>query len=127
MITMWIYYNPNRLRSNGGDCTIRALCKALDLTWQEAFWDLAEFASEQWDMPSINSVWGEYLQWKGFVRRGIPDTCPLCYTIKDFCRDNPRGLFVLGTGSHVVTVIDGDYYDTWDSGDKSPVYVFRRG
>lgn len=78
------------------------------------------------DMPSANQVWAEFLRSYGFVMTTIPNTCPACYTIRDFCIDNPRGLFVLGTGVHVVTVVDGDYYDSWDSGDVVPIYMFER-
>lgn len=123
---MWKYYNPNLEKSNAGDCTIRALTIALGLTWQEAYWKLAEFGSKEWEMPSANTTWGEFLRTQGFDVKRLPDTCPLCYTIKDFCRDNPKGLFILGTGTHVVAVLDGDYYDTWDSGDKIPIYCFTR-
>lgn len=77
-------------------------------------------------MPSSNNVWGTYLTEKGFRRFSIPNTCPNCYTIKDFCRDNSIGTYIIGTGSHAVAVIDGDYYDTWDSGDEVPIYFFKR-
>lgn len=77
-------------------------------------------------MPSSNNVWGAYLEEKGFERLSIPNTCPNCYTIKDFCKDNPKGVCIIGTGSHAVAVIDGDYYDTWDSGDEVPIYFFKR-
>ena len=79
-----------------------------------------------YDMPSANRVWGEYLRSLGFVRRTIPDNCPDCYTVRDFCRDNPIGEFILGTGEHVIAVVDGDYYDSWDSGREIPIYYFER-
>ena len=122
----WIYYNPNKHRNNAGDCTIRALTIALGIDWQSAYDELCDFGKRTWEMPSANITWGEFLEYKGFDRIIIPNMCPLCYTIKDFCRDNPVGLYVLGTGSHVVTVIDGDYFDSWDSGDKIPIYCFYR-
>lgn len=78
------------------------------------------------DMPSSNSVWGSYLKENGFKRYIIPNECPNCYTIKDFCSDYPIGLYILATGSHVVTVIDGDYYDSWDSGKEIPIYFFKK-
>jgi hypothetical protein len=50
----------------------------------------------------------------------------MCYTIKEFCKDHPIGDYLLGTGSHVVAVLDGNYYDTWDSGSEVPIYYFKR-
>ena len=78
------------------------------------------------DMPSSNAVWGEYLKRNGFTKHVIPDSCPQCYTVQDFCEDNPNGTFVLATGSHVIAVIDGDYLDSWDSGNEIPVYLWRK-
>ena len=78
------------------------------------------------DMPHADSVWGSVLRQKGFYRRSIPNYCPNCYTIRDFCRDNPEGIFVLGTGTHTATVVDGDLYDSWDSSREIPIYVWYR-
>jgi hypothetical protein len=78
------------------------------------------------DMPSSNAVWGSYLLNCGYVKRIIPNTCPQCYTVRDFCFENPYGDFLLATGTHVVAVKNGDYYDTWDSGNEIPVYYFTK-
>ena len=56
----------------------------------------------------------------------IPNTCPDCYTIADFCNDHPYGTYILATGTHVVAVIDGDYYDTWDSGNEIPIFYWQK-
>jgi hypothetical protein len=77
-------------------------------------------------MPHANVVWGEYLYKQGFRKGAIPDTCPNCYTVRAFCADNPIGTFLLATGSHVIAVIDGNYYDTWDSGNEVPIYYWRK-
>lgn len=79
------------------------------------------------DMPSSNSVWGAVLRQNGFKKQTIPNSCPDCYTFADFARDNPRGTFVLGTGTHVATVVDGNIYDSWDSSDEIPAFVWFRG
>ena len=34
--------------------------------------------------------------------------------------------FVLGTGSHAVTVCSGRYYDAWESGKEIPIYYWKR-
>ena len=122
----YIYYNANPLGRQTDDCVKRALSKALDYSWDRVHVELAVMALAKAGIETENDIWGEYLERKGFDRYPIPDTCPFCYTIKDFCNDNPNGTFIIGTGSHVVCVIDGDYYDTWDSGDKIPLYCFMR-
>ena len=77
-------------------------------------------------MPNADSVWSKVLKDFGFKRRSIPDTCPACYTIREFCEDHPEGTYILGTGSHVVAVIDGNLYDTWDSLDETPILYWRK-
>ena len=66
------------------------------------------------------------MRMQGFFRENLPNFCPDCYAVKDFARNNPIGTYVLGTGSHVVTVINGDWYDAWDSGDEIPIYFWTR-
>ena len=35
------YYNPNPVGRSVGDCTVRAIAKALDQTWEETYVGLA--------------------------------------------------------------------------------------
>ena len=78
------------------------------------------------EMPSTNAVWSQYLHGCGYRRTSLPDTCPICYTVRDFCRDFPIGKYLLALNGHVVAVIDGDYYDTWDSGGEIPLFYWRK-
>lgn len=123
---MFVFCNPNPEKNLVGDCVIRAISIALNQDWQTTFLGVTVKGFELYDMPSSNNVWGAYLEEKGFERLSILNTCPNCYTIKDFCKDNPKGIYIIGTGSHAVAIIDGNYYDTWDSGDEVPIYFFER-
>lgn len=123
---MWREYNPNPAGKRVGDCTVRALAKALGQDWETAYSGMAVQGYRLGDMPSANHVWGAYLRQNGFVRRIIPDECPDCYTVADFCRDHPFGTYILALNGHVVAVENGDYYDSWDSGDEIPVYYWER-
>jgi hypothetical protein len=122
----YISFNPNPRRNSVGDCVIRAISKVTNQDWDTTYLGVALQGYIVKDMPSSNNVWGGYLYSKGFNRYVIPNTCPDCYTIKDFCKDNPKGTFLLATGTHAVSVIDGNYYDTWDSGDEVPIYYWRK-
>lgn len=117
-------FNPNPFGARRGDCTVRAITKALGISWHDAYWGICEEGAELADMPDANHVWGSYLQRNGFRRATLPNTCPACYTVRDFCRDHPTGTFLLAIDGHVVTVVDGFYYDTWDSGDCVPLYYW---
>lgn len=122
----WIHFNPNPMSNRVGDCTIRALSLALNQDWDSTYLDIVIEGFVLKDMPSSNAVWASYLQENGFSRHIIPDTCPNCYTISKFAEDHPSGIYILATGTHVVTVKDGNYYDTWDSGDEIPMYYFSK-
>lgn len=123
---MFIKTNPNPNGLYVEDCVIRAICVATNRSWDDVFVNLCLQAFIMKNMPSVNKVWGTYLSSIGFEQYHLPNTCPDCYSIKAFCVDNPVGIFILATGSHVVAVIDGNYYDAWDSGDEMPIYVWRR-
>lgn len=122
----FIQYNPNPKRKSTIDCTIRALSKALNTDWDDAYIRLCMKGFVMKNMPSANEVWHELLKDEGFTRHIIPNTCPDCYTVRAFCYEHPDGLYILGTGSHVIAVEDGNYYDNWDSGDEVPIYYWER-
>lgn len=124
--TMYVYYNPNPQMKRVGDCVIRALAKLMDRGWDRTYIDVCMQGYELKDMPSANHVWGTYLKRNDYIQRVIPDTCPECYRVTNFCDDHPEGKYLLATGSHVIAVVDGNYYDTWDSGDEYPVYYWEK-
>ena len=122
---MWRYYNPNPVRDSPvGDCSVRAIAKALGVSWDEAHDLLSHNAKLMGDIQNANSVWGSVLRQHGFKRAAIPNYCPDCYSAKEFCEDHPYGVYVLGFGNHVATVIDGDLYDSWDSSHEIPQYYW---
>jgi hypothetical protein len=123
---MFVYTNPNPRGSLIGDCSVRAVAVAMNTSWDRAYDWLTEYGRREKNMPNADSVWGMFLKDQGFSRHAIPNTCPMCYTIRDFCLDHPKGVYVVGTGTHVVAIVDGDYYDTWDSGDEVPAYYWRQ-
>ena len=102
----YILYNPNPSGSYVGDCVIRAISKVTGKGWDDAYVGLAVTGFALKDMPSSNHVWGVYLKNNGFRRIALPDTCPDCYSVSEFCDDNPSGRFILATGSHAVAVIE---------------------
>lgn len=121
---MYVMYNPNPIAANVGDCTVRALAKALDLSWEDAYVKLCANGFQMGDMPSSDIVWGAALRQAGFHRTMIPNTCPDCYTVRDFCEDHPRGVYVVKSEGHVATVVDGCLYDSWNSEHKVPFFYW---
>lgn len=122
----FVNYNPNPTRKLVGDCVIRAISKTTGKSWEDVYLDIMVLGFNMHDMPSSNDVWGNYLINNGFRRYVIPDTCPYCYTVEQFCEDNPDLTGILATGTHVIAVSNGDYFDTWDSGNEVPIYYWRK-
>ena len=124
---VWIETNNNPMSRRVGDCSVRAVATALGISWEEAYTLLAAAGYRMGNVISSNEVITAVLRQHGFYKKAIPNTCPDCYTIADFCEDHPYGTFVLFTSGHVATVIDGDLYDVWDSSDEIPLfYCYRR-
>lgn len=119
-------YNPNPVRSDGsvGDCAIRAIAKALGISWEKAYVKLSINGYLMGDIPNSDLVWGSVLRQKGFSRKVIPNTCPECYTMADFCADHPKGIFVVKSEDHVATVVNGTIFDAWNSEMKIPIYYW---
>lgn len=122
---MWMRTNPNPGHKEVPDCVVRALSIALNKRWVDVYDDLCALGRAEYNMPSADAVWGKYLYEMGFEPFLLPKTCPQCVTISAFAKIYPRGTFVIGTGSHAVAIIDGDYYDSWDSGNEIPSFFWR--
>ena len=104
----WHPYNPNPHHSRVGDCTVRAISRATGQDWDTSYLWLSVFGFQMKNMPSGNCVWGAYLE------------------REEFCREHRHGLYVLGCDGHVVTAVDGEYWDSWDSGDEAVIYYWER-
>lgn len=132
----FIEYNRNPELLNVGDCVIRAISTVLDISWDQVHDELCFLSGKMADMPSSNRVWKKYLRDWGFKEIEIETDCPNCLTVRDFCYLHPNGRYILSTcdyssankiivvGTHLIAVIDGNYYDTWDSGNDIPLSYF---
>jgi hypothetical protein len=123
-MSRWTYFNPNPTSRNVGDCAIRAVAAALGVDWETAFALISANAYQMGDMPSSNAVFGSVLRQHGFKRHIIPNTCPDCYSIGQFAEDHSKGVYVVGTGNHVVCVMDGRILDSWDSSGETPIFYW---
>lgn len=123
---MFIKRNENRDGKLVGDCVIRAISTLLNQDWNTTFLGIVIQAFIDADMPSSDNVWNNYLIYKGYERKVVPSVCPYCTTVKEFADNHQSGRYLLFVGGHAVAVINGNYYDTWDSGDKTVIYFFQK-
>lgn len=120
----WIMCNPNPHNNRTGDCTVRAISIALNQDWEETYMSLCLEGLLMAGMPSADFVWGSYLRKHGFKRKILDCEDGLCKTVKEFCEEHPQGVYLLCPNSHVICVINGDFYDTWNSEDEIVTYYW---
>lgn len=116
------YYQPNKkdIKDEYGDCVIRALTKALEMEWKAVFNELIPYAIEMQAMPNNKVCYEKYITDKGLVWYGCKAKkgCKR-QTVSTFTKSHKSGVYILRVAHHLVTVVDGNYYDTWDCGDKT--------
>lgn len=120
------YYNPNPKKLLTGDCVIRAYCKAFDTEWENALLASTFFAIKDCQVFNDNKAVQAFLESLGCIRhkvvvkkgskRPTPDSLARS-------RENKGKTLVCSVAGHIVTVREGKYYDTWDSGSKG-IYWF---
>ena len=116
------YYQPNEkdTKDKYGDCTIRALSKALNLSWLDAFDKTIPICREYqvsnvFDVPSDKRK--TLLKHLGFSYTGVSNKKGTKRpTVDSFSREHPKGTYILMVAGHTLAVVDGYYYDTHDCG-----------
>lgn len=119
---MWRQYNPNPTGNKAGDCAVRAICKATGKPWEEVYIEICMRGLMYGDWGSNNSVWGSYLRDMGFVREPVP--CDRDCTVESFAAEHPKGTYILALSGHTVTIENGDWFDSWDSGQCVPIFYW---
>ena len=124
----WHEFNPNPKDRNIGDCTLRSYCAAFGISWEKAFDIASKVAKENASMiqymadkiltEEFNCVVDEKYNKKSVKGKDR-------ITVNEFAMTHPYGIYILHVPKHQVTVINGEYWDSWDSGDKKidTVYI----
>lgn len=124
---MYIAYNPNPVRSDPvGDCAVRAVAKALDVTWENAYTKLSTSGFLMGDIMNSDAVLAAVLRSDGFKRGAVDNECPDCYTVADFAEDNQDGTYVVKSDGHVATIIDGNLFDAFDSSNRTLLWFWEK-
>lgn len=127
---MWKYYNPNPTAKKQTkhwtkqDCGVRAVCKATGLDWVEALKKLCDAALEVYDVPTSDTAIERTLENFGFVKHSYKKGVKR-ETVKEFCKAH-KGTAILRLAGHVVCCSDGDYFDTWDCGNKTAYCYYTK-
>lgn len=124
----WHEFNPNPKERNIGDCTLRSYCAAFGISWDQAFDIASRVAKENASMiqyvadkvltEEFNCIIDEKYNKKSVKSKDR-------IKVNEFALSHPYGTYILHVPKHQVTVINGEYWDSWDSGDKKidTVYI----
>lgn len=118
------YYQPNKLdlKDKYGDCTIRAISKVFDLSWQDTFILCEPIIKKYQLLPNYFFFAGQenqVVEMLGLIRYKVSNKKGSKRpTVQSFAATHPNGTYLLKVAHHVVAVVDGYYYDTWDCGNK---------
>ena len=130
------YFNPNpkaRYKADGtpmkwhkGDCTTRALCKALDLDWKAAFKLQCDEAIKKCNEPNSKEVYESVLLANGFTKGVINKefirknhSRPLISKLlDDIYQKEGKKKVVIKTTHHLVAAEGDTLYDVWNCSDE---------
>lgn len=112
--------NLNPLKKNTSDSHIRAVAAACNITWDEAFKQLADVAFLEKETMFDPKVVQTVLVKNGFsigkveVKKGSKRG-----TVREFAEQNPEIVAVLRISGYFVACAYGNYVDTTDVGNSS--------
>lgn len=122
------YYNANPKNRKGGDCAVRAICTALDQSWETTVREMTEIGLMHGFLVNDRNTIDKYLKSRGWVKHSQPRKSDNTkYTGKEWCVElqepfnnklyfEDRIIANIG-GHHMVAIIDGKVNDIWDSTD----------
>lgn len=114
------FYNANPKNRAGGDCVVRAICTALNQSWEQTVRELTEVGIKHGYVLNDKKTYEKYLESKGWTKHKQPKKPDgTKYTGKEFCeraRTYENYIAHIG-GHHMVAIINAKVYDIWDSTD----------
>lgn len=115
----YYYYNPNPLKIHTGDCVIRAFAFFFGVTWRKAFLDLIEWCADRGLVKfNYRSVYGKYLEEKGFARNKAPEKGISVARFRDNYADINK-IYIIQCPRHLTIIHQKNIIDTFDCSDRT--------
>ena len=112
---MFEKFNPNPLgRKDACDCVIRAICKITGMSWVEVYDELYQYGLSIGGFGNEKEVYSAMLKDKGYEFHAIKrEKSKRACCVEQFCKEHPKGSYILRLAHHLTAVVDGVCYDTW--------------
>ena len=107
-----------------GDCVVRALASANNMSWQSTYLLLCEVGLKKCRMPNDKKTYEQLLKTYGWVKQKMPVWYDAFgkknrYTVKELADEYPDKKMVISVANHLTFVDNGTLIDTWNCGSKS--------
>lgn len=121
----WHKYNPNPKQKNVGDCSLRAYCAGFGWDWESSFDESAAVAKGEAIMMDTAKTCDKVLKNNGYIiDEEFRKSKRKDLTVNEFAMTHPYGTYFLHTHGHLLCVKNGEYWDSWDSGDKKVKKIY---
>lgn len=121
-------YNANSKDNNVGDCVVRTLSLAYGIDYDNVRTELLAIKREtRYNSYKVAPVYTKFMRNHGLVssgdvsKYGFSDKKP---TLSEFASNYPKGIYIvtcskrsLAPSTHIVCILDGDIWDSWDSSE----------
>lgn len=124
----FVKYNANPFGVKTGDCVIRAISTALNMSWARTYKEMLDVTLETGYAISCKDNYTEYLKRKGFERQKMPKKVNgRRYKLYEFIMEiaKPEGVYVVSIYDHLTVVDKQDIYDLWDCRNKCVLGYWR--
>lgn len=111
------YHNVNPKDKVTGDCVVRALAYANDMTWDEVFFELCSIGINKKLMPNNEKVYEQFLKDKGWRKQKQPaDYDGTKYRAFNFCNEfaRPENRYIISMRRHLTVIANRKVVDIWD-------------
>lgn len=107
-----------------GDCVVRAIAAAENLSWEVTYLFLCEVGGKKCRMPNDKQTYEQFLKDRGWIKQKMPVWYDAFgkknrYTVQELANEFPDKKMVISVANHLTYVDKGTLIDTWNCGRKS--------
>lgn len=120
----FVQFNANPKGWKTGDCVIRAISKATNMSWEVTYRMLCEIGEKKCRMPNDKIVFEACLKERGWIKQKMPVWYDAFgkrnrYTVRELSNEFPEKKMIVSVAHHLTFVDKGTLIDTWNCGSKS--------
>ena len=119
---MYKYYNPHPKGLSTDDCVKRAIVVVTGMDYSRIQRELNEYKKVT-GAKSFNSV--KNLRYVEDVLKAQKILLNKPLTAEEFCKQHPRGRYILDMDEHWSACVDSCVYDTWDCGKEKVNFAYE--